>query len=299
MRFAVWPDIGQPWDAVVDVARHAEATGWDGIYVADHFMPNQEDTSGPVMECWGAITGLAALVPRLRIGTLVCGNTYRHPTVLLNQAVAADIVSGGRILLGLGAGWQENEHTAYGIPFFTLKERMDRFEEACRIVIGLRDDAPLTFTGEHYQLVDAPLAPPPTGPLHLLVGGGGEKRTMRVAAELADEWNVWSDPALMAHKRTVLDAHCEALDRDPATITRSTQALLFLSTDEQWLAGIRDRGIPRPTIIGSPDEVVEVVAAYQAAGVDELIIPDFTLGGGQRRADTLDLFNTEVAPHFR
>src|SRR5205807_935447 len=121
----------------------------------------------------------------LRLGALVTGNTYRHPAVLANTAATADQVSGGRIVLGLGAGWQENEHAAYGIPLPPLKERMARFREACEIVTRLRDEDRVTFKGEYYTLTDAPMEPKPVGPFPLLVGGGGEKVTLRIAAQFA------------------------------------------------------------------------------------------------------------------
>jgi len=299
VQFAVWPGTQQPWSDILDVARHAELAGWDRVYVADHFMSNDEAADGPMLECWAVVTALAAAVPRVGIGTLVCGNTYRHPAVLVNQAAAADVVSGGRIVLGLGAGWQENEHARYGIELPPVRERMDRFAEACAIVRSLTTEARTTFHGRHYTLTDAPMEPKPVGPLPLLVGGGGEKRTLRIAAEHAQEWNVWSTPEVFAHKSAVLDRHCEDLGRDPAEIRRSTQALLFLSDDESFLARIRERDIGRAAIVGTPAEVVEVVGRYRDAGVDELIVPDFTLGTGERRTETLARFREEVASHFR
>ena len=298
MQFSLWPGTQQEWADILDVARHAELAGWDRLYVADHFMSNDDAAAGPMLECWSTVTALAAAVPRIGIGTLVCGNTYRHPAVLANQAAAADIVSGGRVVLGLGAGWQQNEHDRYGIPLPPVKERMDRFEEACRIVRSLRDEERTTFTGEHYQLVDAPMNPKPVGPLPLLVGGGGEKRTLRIAAQYAEEWNVWSSPEVFRHKREVLERHCEEVGRDPAQIRTSTQALLFLSDDEERNADLRGRDLGRATLIGTPAELVETVAAYRDAGVDELIVPDFTLGTGERRRETLDRFKDEVAAHI-
>src|SRR2546423_3605575 len=132
MRLSVWPNPQQPWADVLAVASHAAETGWDGVWFADHFMPNADDVSGPYLECWSVIAGLAASVPRVRIGALVSGNTYRHPAVLAKQAATVDRISGGgRIVLGLGAGWQENEHRKYGIPFYDTKERLARLEEAC------------------------------------------------------------------------------------------------------------------------------------------------------------------------
>jgi F420-dependent oxidoreductase-like protein len=298
MDFAVWPGTQQPWPDILEVARHAELTGWDRVYVADHFMSNDDAADGPMLECWSVVTALATSVPRVGIGTLVCGNTYRHPAVLANQAAAADIIADGRIILGLGAGWQQNEHDRYGIELPPVGERMDRFAEACAIVRGLTTQDRTTFHGEHYRLDDAPLAPKPVGPLPLLVGGGGERRTLRIAAEHAQEWNVWSTPDVFRHKSGVLDRHCEDLGRDPAEIRRSTQALLFLSDDQGFLERMRGSDLPMPSIIGTPAEVVDVVGAYRDAGVDELIVPDFTLGTGSRRAETLDRFRHEVAVHF-
>lgn len=298
MEFAVWPGTSQPWPDILEVARHVELTGWDRVYVADHFMSNDDTAAGPMLECWAVVTALAAAVPRVGIGTLVCGNTYRHPAILANQAATADVISGGRIILGLGAGWQQNEHEKYGIELYGVRERLDRFAEACAIVRSLTTQERTTFHGQHYQLTDAPMEPKPVGPLPLLVGGGGERRTLRIAAEHAQEWNVWSTPEVFAHKSGVLDRHCHELGRDPAEIRRSTQALLFLSDDQAWLDRIRERDIGRAAIVGTPEEVVEIVGAYRDAGVDELIVPDFTLGSGTRRLDTLDRFKEEVAIHF-
>ena len=300
MRFSVWPSPQQSWNEVVDVARHAESTGWDGLYFADHFMPNSEDVSDPLLECWSVLAGLGAAVPRLRLGALVSGNTYRHPAVLTNIAATVDQISGGRVVLGLGAGWQENEHTAYGIDFYDTKERLARLEEACQVVKALTTQERSDFNGRYYTLKQAPLEPKPVqSPMPLLVGGGGEKVTMRIAATYADEWNVWGTPDVLRHKGEVLERHCEKVGRDPKEIARSAQGLLFLSTDEDWLAKRRDTDIGRAAIIGTPAEVVETVAAYRDAGVDELIVPDFSLGTGQRKIDTLDLFINEVAPSFR
>jgi F420-dependent oxidoreductase-like protein len=298
MQFAVWPGTQQSWADILEVARHAELTGWDRVYVADHFMSNDDEAAGPMLECWAVVTALAAAVPRVGIGTLVCGNTYRHPAILANQAAAADVISGGRIILGLGAGWQQNEHDKYGIELYPVGERLDRFAEACAIVRSLSTQERTTFHGEHYHLTDAPMEPKPVGPFPLLVGGGGEKRTLRIAAEHAQEWNVWSSPETFAHKSGVLDGHCQDLGRDPAEIHRSTQALLFLSDDQAFLDRMRGMDMPMPTLIGTPSELVDVVGAYRDAGVDELIVPDFTIGTGSQRTDILDRFKEEVAIHF-
>src|SRR3954469_15878257 len=304
MRFSIWPSPMRPWGDVLEIARHAEATGWDGCYYADHFMPNdpEGDTplDGPTLECWSVLAGLAAATQRLRLGSLVCGNTERHPAVLANVAAGVDHVSGGRVVLGLGAGWQMNEHRAYGIELFDTRTRLDRFEEACAIVRSLLDNERTTFEGKHYTIVDAPCQPAPVqARLPLLVGGGGEKRTLRIAAAHADEWNVWGTSELVAQKSEVLARHCDDLGRDPATIARSTQAMMYLSEDEDYLAGKRSQDAGRPMIIGTPEEVIEIVNGYRAAGVDELIIPDWNMGPVSRACDIFELFMERVAPAFR
>jgi F420-dependent oxidoreductase-like protein len=301
MRFSIWPSPQRPWSEVLETARHAEGTGWDGVWFADHFMPAGGDVDQPMLECWTTLTGLAALVPRIRIGALVTGNTYRHPAVLANMAVTLDHISGGgRAVLGLGAGWQENEHRAYGIDLPAPGERLARLDEACQVVKGLLGPGRTSLHGKHYTLRDAPCEPKPvTGHMPLLVGGGGERVTMRVAAQYADEWNVWGDPATMAHKGEVLEGHCEALGRDPAEIRRSCQAMVFLSEDDVWLSDKREQTRGQLAIVGTPEQVAETVGAYRDAGVDELIVPEWNFGPMERRKATMNLFIERVAPDFR
>jgi F420-dependent oxidoreductase-like protein len=297
MRFGYWANSEQPYEQIVASAAHAEAIGMDGFWFADHFFTNYGSDLSPWRECWTVLTGVAASVPRLRIGPLVAGNTYRHPALLAKIATTVDEVSGGRVVLGLGAGWQENEHRAYGIELGSVKERLDRFEEACQVIRGLLTDERTTFLGEHYQLNAAPMAPKGAdGPIPLLIGGGGEQRTLRIAARHADEWNVWGTPELLRHKIGVLEERCDEVGRDPATIRKSTQAILFMSEDEDFLAPFRTTELPRPAIVGTPTEVAEIVVAYRDAGVDELIIPDFTLTDPGLRHHVLSQFMEEVAP---
>ena len=303
MRFSIWPTPAQPWDDIHEITAHCEQTGWDGVYFADHFMPNGPGAApldGDTLECWSVVAALAASVPRLRLAPLVTSVTYRHPAVLANIASAVDQISHGRLTLGVGAGWQENEHAVYGIPLGTVRERMDRFEEAVQILRSLLDQPRTTFSGQYFQLQDAPNQPAPVqSKLPLLVGGAGERRTLRIAAKYADEWNSWTTPELLAHKVSVLRDHCEQVGRDPGEIHVSTQALLYLSTDQEWLAAKRQAEPGPPVIVGTPAEVADIVARYREAGADELIIPDFTLGSKARKKDTCDLFMVEVASAFR
>jgi F420-dependent oxidoreductase-like protein len=303
MRFSIWPSPTRSWDDILQIASHCAQTGWDAVYFADHFMPNgpgPQPLDGNILECWSVIAALAATVPRVRLAPLVTSVTYRHPAVLAKMAAAVDQVSNGRLTLGIGSGWQENEHAAYGLALGTVRERMDRFEEAAQILRSMLTQPRTGFEGRYFRLEDAPNQPAPVQDrLPLLVGGGGERRTMRIAARYADQWNTWSTPDVLEHKVSVLRSHCQEIGRDPGEIHVSTQALLFLSADEEWLAGKRQATPGPPVIVGTPGEVTGIVARYRDAGADELIVPDFTMGPMARVKDTCDLFMQEVAPAFR
>lgn len=295
MRFSVWPAPTQSFADVLEIARHAEATGWDGVWFADHFMQDGEHDRAPWLEAWTTIAALAASVPRIRIGPLVTGNTYRHPAVLAKMAATIDHLSGGRLVLGLGSGWQENEHRQYGIPFYTVKERLDRLAEACELIKALFANESTTFRGKHYQLENAVLEPKPVQkPLPLLIGGGGETVTLRITARFADEWNVWGDVETLRRKMAILDMYCSEIGRPPGAIQRSAVALLLLTDDRALAEKLRSRPAARPMIVGNADEVREIVRAYRDAGVDELIVPDFTLGPREQKLATLDRFMNEV-----
>jgi F420-dependent oxidoreductase-like protein len=300
MRFSVWPRSSNTYAETVELAQHAEATGWDGVWIADHFMPNQEDTSGPTGEGWMTLAALAASVPRVRLGTLVSGNTYRHPAVLAKMAAQIDIVSDGRFTLGLGSAWQENEHEAYGIDFFTVGGRLNRLEEACAVIKGLFANDYTTFEGRYYQLTNAPLAPKPVqDPLPLLIGGGGERRTMRIAAEYADHWNTWGAPDHLARKVEVLDRHCADIDRDPGEILRSANATIVLSDDPAEVERAKSGPMGARTIGGNVEQMRELMQGYVDAGIDEFIIADFNMSGLEEKKATYDRFIEEVAPAFR
>jgi F420-dependent oxidoreductase-like protein len=304
MRFSIWPSPANSWDDIHELTAHCEQTGWDGVYFADHFMPNVpglEPADGDTLECWSVIAALAASVSRLRLAPLVTSVTYRHPAVLAKIAAAVDQVSHGRLTLGVGAGWQENEHASYGLALGTVRERMDRFEEAVQILHSMTSQPRTTFEGRYFQVHDAPNQPAPVQErVPLLIGGGGEQRTMRIAARYADQWNAWSTPETLAHKVSVLRARCDEIGRDPAEIHVSTQAVMFLSTDKAWVEEKRKQGSPaRATIAGTPSEITDLMGRYAEAGADEFIIPDMTFGPMPGKKDTYDLFIEEVAPALR
>lgn len=303
MRFGIWPSPAWSWEETHELVAHCERTGWDAVYVADHFMPSGPDdkpADGDMTECWSTLTALAATVPRIRLAPLVTSVTYRHPAVIANIAAAVDQISGGRLTLGIGAGWQVNEHAAYGIPLGSVTERLDRFEEACQVVTSLLRENRTTFHGRYFTVEDAPNQPAPVqANLPLLIGGGGERRTLAIAARFADQWNYWTTPDVLSHKLGVLGRHCDQLGRDRSEIHVSTQALTFLSTDEKKLAPLRDTDIGRAAAIGTPAEMVELMAAYRDAGAGEFIVPGFTMGDPAERTDVCDLFIEQVATHFR
>jgi F420-dependent oxidoreductase-like protein len=227
MRFAfktspqdtTWADMLTVWRAADDI--DVFESGW----TFDHFYPIFSDSTGPCMEGWTTLTALAQATTRLRMGTLVTGIHYRHPAILANMATTLDIVSGGRLELGIGAGWNEEESGAYGIELGTPAQRSDRFEEACEVIVGLFTQETTNFDGDYYQLTDARNEPKPVQHPHppICVGGSGERRTLRTAARFAQHWNfVGGTPEEFAHKREVLHQHCEELGRNPAEILLSS-----------------------------------------------------------------------------
>ena len=300
MRFSFWTGNGQSWEDTLEGCRYAESTGWDGIWYADHFMPNEDNVDQPIHEAWSVLAAIAACVPRVRIGPLVAGNTYRNPALTAKIAATIDHISGGRVVLGIGAGWQENEHEKYGFDFSTVKGRLDRLDEAVEIITSLLANNRTDFQGVHYSVTDAPLDPKPIqNKIPLMIGGGGRKRTLRTAAIHADEWNYWGMPDDIAELCGVLNAHCEDVGHDGKEIQRSACALMFIGEDEEKLSRFREPDFGRATIVGTPAEVIDIVGAYSEVGLDELIVPDFTFGPLERKKESMDLFIEQVAPQFR
>jgi F420-dependent oxidoreductase-like protein len=311
MRFGVFTSMGnQTWPGVLGLWRHLEATGWDIACVTDHFMPNTTEREGAMLESWSTLSALAALVPRLRVGTIVLGNTYRHPAVVAKMAAQVDLISGGRLLLGLGAGWQQNEHEAYGIPFYTMRERLERLDEACHVITSLWTQRRSHFKGRYYQLADAPLDPKPVQTPHpeLMVGGGGERVTLRIVAKHADHWNVWGGPKVLARKGAVLDAHCAAVGRDAKSITRSVNMALLIADKTAEIERLADTIAKRmgrhaadaldTCLAGTPDQIREKLHELRAAGGSVVFVPTMFRPLDDLRRD-LDRFIAEIAPAFR
>jgi len=298
MNFAAWLNLSPPFPAILDQAKHVDATGWHGIYVADHFMPNAADNSGPTQECWTTLAALAASTSRVRLGSLVTGNTYRFPPVLAKMAAQVDIISNGRLVLGLGAAWQQNEHEAYGIDFGTVGSRLARLDESVQIIKSLFQNERTDFHGKYYNVTNAPLAPKPVqaGGPRILIGGGGEQKTLRIVAKYADEWNIWGTPETLAAKGKILDQRCEEVGRDPKSVYRSAQAIVTLSDDPAVVE--RARSAPGfAGIAGNAEEIVDAMGRYAEAGVNEFIIPNFNFGRGTN--DMYDRLQQDVVAKVR
>ena len=293
MRFGFWPNPRSNYEDTKTLALHAEATGYDGIWLADHFLPEEPELI-PVHESWITMAALSRDVPRVRIGTMVTGNTYRHPAILANMVATMDNLNEGRSVLGIGSGWQKNEHEAYGIEYGTVGSRLRMLDEACQIFQGLFNNDYFDFDGEFYRLNHAPLEPKPKQEkLPLMIGGGGEKRTLRTVARFADEWNVWGSPQDLTQKISVLEQRCSEVGRDVAEIQKSAVGLLIITESEDESAEIRKNLGSRGGLVGTPDQLRSIVAEYRAAGVDEIIVPDFTMTVEERN-DLLDRFRREV-----
>lgn len=215
------------YDSMLAVWQEADATPpFEHAWLFDHFAPIHSDLDGPCLEGWTLLAAYAAQTRRLRVGLMVTGNTYRHPAVLAHMAATVDVISNGRLDLGIGAGWNEYEHTSMDIPLFAPGERIRRLDEACEMIKRLFTQHTTDFEGRYYRLRDARCEPKPVQQPHppFVIGGGGEQLTLRVVARHADVWNFASGPVeTFQHKRRVLHEHCAAIGRDPAGIRLSVQ----------------------------------------------------------------------------
>ncbi len=224
---------------------------FDAGWTFDHFYPLGAENDQPCLEAWTVTTALAALTNRLRYGVMVLGNTYRHPAVLANMAATLDHVSGGRLELGLGAGWHEEEHAAYGIELPPLKERFDRFDEALEVIHLLLTEPVANFDGAHYRLTDARCEPKPIQKPRppFVIGGKGERRTLGAAARWADQWNYpGGEPEELARLVGILGERCAEVGRDVGEVEVSIQLRNF-----------------------DPDKAGDVAAEYLEAGADHII----------------------------
>jgi len=296
----VWPSTTQPWNDVLELAQFADDGFWHSVYVADHFMSpgDKPGQTSDWLEATAVMAALATVTSKVRLANLVLSMTFRHPAVLANLAVTIDRISNGRFTLGLGAGWQETEHEQYGLELGEPKERVDRFAEGLAVISRLLTDETTTFDGTYYHLADALCEPKPVqSPLPLLVGGTGP-RMLRLIARHAQEWNQWAAPGEFGKNSAALDAACEKEGRDPATVWRSTQAVVMVtdSAEAEAKAKTAAESMPQPVVYGPAERIAEAAATWRDEGVDEVIVPDFGMPRGPERLDAYRALKESFAP---
>ena len=275
MRIGI--DVSQhqlQWPELLRRVRFAEDAGFDGAWVFDHFTALYGPAGGPCLEAWTLLAALAAATERIRLGALVTGVTYRHPSVLATEAVTVDHVSGGRLELGMGAAWFAGEHHALGIDFPSAAERADRLEEAIVVMKALMTRNGATFDGRHYRLRNARYEPKPVQRPHppLWVGAGGTRRTIPIAARHADVWHGFGSAAEIRRKSAVLDDHARKAGRDPAEIARSTNLSLSEPWDEVRASALALRDVGVSYLVASwPGDGESRVAEFVARVVPELV----------------------------
>ncbi len=289
LRIFTEPQQGASYDDLLRVALAAESLGFDGFFRSDHYLPmGVEGSPGPT-DAWVTLGALARETSRLRLGTLVSSATFRLPGPLAISVAQVDQMSGGRVELGIGAGWFEAEHTAYGIPFPDVAERFDRLEETLEIVTGLWDTAVgerFDHHGEHFHLTDSPAMPKPAQRPHppVIVGGTGKRRTPRLAAAFADEINLpFADVETTRAQFERVAAACRAINRDPHELTRSNALVLCCGASEGELArraaaiGREPEELRHTGAAGTPAEVVDTLGRYAEAGTQRVYLQTLDL----------------------
>lgn len=280
-----YPGVGPEalFDVVVEQAKAADRSGFDTVLVMDHFyqLPYSGDPEQYMLECYTTLAALARETSSVRLGALVTGNTYRNPALLAKTVTTLDVVSGGRAQLGIGAGWYELEHDSYGFEFGTFTDRFEKLEESLQIVLPMLHGERPSFEGAHYRVSDAINEPPTVGRVPVMIGGSGERKTLRLVAQYADESNLTCTLAETGRKLDALAAHCETVGRDRSEITVSQHVSVCIApTHDQAVAELEadlarngrtgeaaDMARAR-TVHGDPDEVAEKLLAHLDAGVD-------------------------------
>jgi F420-dependent oxidoreductase-like protein len=295
-----YPGIGPDalFDTVARQAKEADTSGFDTVLVMDHFyqLPMLGTPDQYMLECYSLLSALARETSNVRLSALVTGNTYRNPAVLAKTVTTLDIVSGGRAQLGIGAGWFELEHDAFGIEFGTFTDRFEKLEEALQIIIPMLRGERATLDGRRYRAKDALNSPPPVSPIPVMIGGGGERKTLRMVAQYADESNLICAVDEIPRKLDVLAAHCDALGRDRSELTVSYQrgaciAPTMEEAQRDLVEGFARRGVDLTSmsdeqrnaatsrvVVGDPDTIGERFAADLARGVDGFTV-NLTLNG--------------------
>ncbi|WP_328393025.1 LLM class flavin-dependent oxidoreductase [Nocardia sp. NBC_00416] len=307
MEFGIYvPQIVSEFSPLLDIARTAERTGFDSLWLFDHlWSPGLPEH--PSLEAWTTATALLTATTTLRVGALVLCNNFRHPVVLGRMATTLDVISGGRLEFGLGSGSIPAEHAQAGLPWGSAAQRSERLGEALEIITSMFVGERTSFAGSHYRVDDIPNAPGPVQrprpPIH--IGGAGPKYTLPLVARYADVWNI-PTYGLPDQRRlsALLDAECTRVDRDPATIRRSHQAVLAVAATDRELPEVRDRARRHfgaaafaldEGYVGTPAMLVDRLGERADRGIDSVVF----MVGAKQAATTMELFAAEVAPKLR
>ena len=305
-RFGVnVPQIKRSWAETAAAAREFEELGFDSIWVNDHlYGPQSPDI--PILEAWTAVAALAAITARVEIGTLVTPAGMRNPAHLGKTIATADAIAGGRIIPGLGGGWMEREFTDFGMPFLPLRQRLAQLEETVALLRRMwSEDGPVTFAGEHVRVENVVCEPKPPRTPPILIGGAGERVTLRIAARHADVWNnLAGHHAHLARKVATLRAHCRDAGRDPSEVTVSQQCLVTIAPDEASAGPMIERAqrifgghLGDPTgplaLSGSPERIRDQIARNRELGCELFVIEFF----GRDTREPARLFAERVLPY--
>ncbi|MFM8409630.1 MAG: LLM class F420-dependent oxidoreductase [Alphaproteobacteria bacterium] len=308
IRFGIQtPQEGASWEALAAHWKEAERLGYDTVWLDDHFHGVVTPPGADQLEAWVTMAALARETSTIRFGTLVFCNSYRHPSLTAKMAASLDAISGGRLEMGLGAGWFESEYTAYGYDFPPMRTRLEQLSEALEICRRMWTEDRPSFEGRHYRIDRPWVRPAPVQRPHppIVIGGGGEKVLLRLVARHAQVWNMGGSPAEFAHKIAVLDRHCAEVGRDPAEIERSWFGPLLIDDDGARLdARLRRRAersggigaaMDEKMIAGTPERVIERIREYVALGVTHFI----AMFGRVDDLRATRLFAESVIPAFR
>ena len=299
------------FETVKERAQYAEEHGFDGFFVMDHFLqiPYVGAIDEPILEAWTTISALTQVTRKIKLGTLVTGNIYRNPALLAKMAANVDLLSNGRLILGLGASWFEAEATAYDLPFYTTSERGKRLEESVQIIKGMwTNPRGFSFQGNYYKVNNALCLPEPIQKPHppIMIGGGGEKQTLRTVAKYADACNLFGGPQTIEAKLEVLKKHCSEVGRNYDDILKTSLMTLVITESKEALAsalvevrepGVSEEQLDEILLYGTPEEVTAKIERLVRAGLQYLIV-NFRGGSGLEKA-SLRLFAEKVVSKFQ
>lgn len=284
------------------LATQAENSGFDSFWVMDHFhqIGNVGEPREPMLEGWTTLSTIAGFTSRIRLGTMVTGIVYRHPSVLAKIGATLDVLSRGRLFMGIGAAWNEEEAAAYGIPFPSTSERFQRLEEAVQIIRKMWTEQPASFAGKFYQVRDAYCNPQPIQKPHppILIGGSGERKTLRIVAQYGDACNLFGSSETVKRKLAVLREHCRDVGRDYNSILKTKLGTVTIDKDrdaarkrvEERFKGAPEQRVKEFVIYGNPEDVRRQVEAFRDVGIEYLILSFEP----QRELEAMNLFADEV-----